>query len=586
MTATRREHLVLTAVAVVATLLTSWHLTRNGWGNPYYAGIADTGGHHLGAALLASLEPSSVVSTDKPPVGLWPMMLAVHLLGTSSLAVLLPQLLETGLAVLLLGHTVRRVAGLQAGVLAAALLAATPVVVALARFDDPDTMLVLRTVCAAHAAVRLAEDPRSRRWMVALGLALGGAFLTKWLMGLVVGPALLWALWPVLAGRRLRAALTVGGVAAVSGLSWVAVLAVLGPHRRPTADGSSGSLVELILGSGAASRLAGAGGSDLSGHPGPLRLLLVPFADQVAWFLPAALLAAVLLLVRHGRRPAAGPGEVVLHGAVRLFSGWLVVASVLFSAMAGAMHPYYTSYLAPPAAALLALAGPLPRRQRAAVLAVAGLTGTVVLAATGRGVAWLALVPALATVVGVLALLRPRAVRPGRVVAGAAALALLGGPVVVDAVTTHVVVNGADPRAGWVQAGTTSRPPAALLAFLAAHRGRADWAAAAPQASPAAVLQLDGGVPVLPLGGFTGSAAMPSLAQLHAFAAQGRLRYVALVGRYLHDPTGTPASLDGHPVTAMVDWARASGCPLVVGGVTVVDLADHRCHAGPGSVGG
>ena len=75
---------------------------------------------------------------------------------------------------------------------------------------------------------------------------------------------------------------------------------------------------------------------------------------------------------------------------------------------------------------------------------------------------------------------------------------------------------------------------------------------------------------------------MPSLAELRSFAATGRLRYVALLGRYLQDPIGTPAALHGRAVTAMVDWARTVGCPVRAGPVTVIDLADHTCHAGAG----
>jgi 4-amino-4-deoxy-L-arabinose transferase-like glycosyltransferase len=561
-------------LAGAATVAYSWHLTRNGWGNVYYADVAATGAHDLAAAFFGSLEPMSVVSSDKPPLALWPMMLSVHLLGTRPVAVLLPQALVTVAAVVLLGRTVARVSGTRAGVVAAALLAASPVTFALARYDDPDTMLVLASVAAAYAVVRAAGDPR-RRWLVLLGAALGAAFLTKWLAGLVVAPALLWALWRPTAGRRLRSAATVGVSFAVTGLWWVVVLAMLGPGARPTADASRGSLVDLVLGSNGLDRLGGAGGGAVSGVPGPARLLTAPFADQTAWFLPAALLAAVLLLLDRTTEP-------VHRAAVRLLAGWLGVAAVLFSAMGGAMHPYYTSYLAPPAAGLLGLAAARvgrgwSRARGAALLAVAGLTGAAVLADTGRSLAWLAWPTALATAVGVLVVLTRR--RPGLgLVAGVlAAAAVLTGPAATDWVTAHTVVNGADPRAGWGQAGTSFVPPAALAAFLRAHRS-GEWAAAVPQASAAAELRLESGLPVLPLGGFTGSSPMPSLAQLREFAATGRLRYVALLGRYLQDPTGTPSMLRGRAVTAMVDWARTVGCPERAGPVTVIDLADRTCH--------
>ncbi|PKW26018.1 ArnT family glycosyltransferase [Phycicoccus duodecadis] len=577
MTGRRRGWAALGAVGLLALLASTWHLSRNGWGNVYYAGIAATGGRHLGAAFFGSLEPRSVVSTDKPPLGLWPMMLSVRLLGVRSVAVLLPQALVTAAAVVLLGHTVRRVAGLRAGVVAAVLLAVSPVTFALSRYDDPDTMLLLVSVVAAWAVAALADHPR-RRLLVLLGGALGAAFLTKWLAGLVLAPAAGVALWRPLATQRLRAVVTVAVAAVVSGLWWVAVLAVLGPGRRPFADDSQGSLVELVLGSNGFARLEGRGGGSISGHPGLLRLFTPPFADQVTWFLPGALLALVLLALDRAVRGAE-------RALVVLLGGWLVVAAMLFSAMGGAMHPYYTSYLAAPAAGLLGLAAGRVGRawapwRGAALVAVLGATGTAVLAATGRDLAWLAAVAGVATVAAVLALLLPEGRRPRLLplAAFAAALAVLTGPVVTDAVTTQVVVNGADPRAGWSQAGATSVPPPALVAWLRARRS-GDWAAAVPQASPAAQLQLASGLPVLPLGGFTGSSDAPTQGQLRSFVASGRLRYVVLLGQYRRYPLGTPPALAGHPVAAAVDWARRRGCPSVVAGVTVLDLADRTCRA-------
>ena len=514
------------------------------------------------------------------------MMLAVRLLGAHPLAVLLPQLLETVAAVVVLGATVWWAGRGRAAVVAALLLAAGPVTFALARFDDPDTMLLLASVVVAYAVVRAAADPR-KRWLVLLGAALGAAFLTKWLAGLVVVPAVARALCGPAAGPPNRAVLVTPPPAVPSRAWWVGVLAVLGPDRRPYADSSSGSLLHLVLGSNGVSRLSGDGGGAISGHPGPWRLLLPPFADQSAWYLPAALVAAALLLLdrtaRSGAVGGSGPGSPAWRAAVRLFGGWLVVAAVLFSAMGGAMHPYYTSYLAAPAAALLGLAAARVGRGWASwrpilLVLVAGTTGALALGATGRSLAGLAGVAVAAAVLAAVGL--AGRTRRGAVVGGVAALvAVLVGPAATDWATLHVVVNGADPRAGWSQHGVSSVPPAALVAFLRAGRGDATWAAAVPEATPAAQLQLASGLPVLPIGGFTGAAAAPSTAQLARFVEQGRLRYLVLEGRYRTDPAGTPAGLAGRPVATVVDWARARACPERVAGVTVLDLGDPGCVA-------
>ena len=573
----RIEWALLVVLAGVALAAYSWRLNSNGWANAYYSVVAWSGGQSWRSMFFGSLEPFDVVSTDKPPLSFWLPALSVRVFGLHPWSLVLPQALLTVAAVVLLARIVRRAAGRLAGLVAAGAYAATPVVAALARANEPEPLLVVFTLLTGYAVVRVAQGG-GRRWLVLAGLGLGCAFLTKWAMGWLVAPGVLWALWPVLRGRRLRAGGLLVVMTLVSGLWWVAVLAVLGPERRPFPDSPHGSLLDLVVGQNGVSRLAGAGGGAISGTPGPLRLLIPPFADQIGWFLPAAL---VLLGWLGWRRH----GSVVERAAVRLFGGWMLTLVVLFSAMGGAMHPYYTAYLAPAIAAVLGIGLAAAWRDGYRILLAVVLAGSAgycgwVTYAVGLSAWTTAVALAAGTSGAVIVALAPRR----WVGAGCALVAagLLTGPVVTCAGTLSHPMVGANPRAGWHNHARSDPYPVALTDFLAARQGGADWVAAAPQGTPAAVLSLQMQRPVLPLGGFTGTGAEPTPAQLETFMAARRLRYVVLIGRYTHHRDDTPRSLRGTPLAATVDWARTTGCPVTVAGVRVIDLWDRACHLSTG----
>ena len=66
----------------------------------------------------------------------------------------------------------------------------------------------------------------------------------------------------------------------------------------------------------------------------------------------------------------------------------------------------------------------------------------------------------------------------------------------------------------------------ALLDFLTANRGSATWIVAANSAQEAGSIELATNLPVMAMGGFTGSDPAPTLKQLQAYIAAGQLRFV------------------------------------------------------------
>ncbi|WP_298446234.1 glycosyltransferase family 39 protein, partial [Gordonia sp. (in: high G+C Gram-positive bacteria)] len=418
----RSRYWAVSALLAGTALLYLVGLSRNGWGNDFYAAAAQAGGENWKAWLFGSLDPNNVITVDKPPAALWVTGLSVRLFGLSSWSILVPQALMGVLTVWLLYATVRRLllragssrTATAGGLLAGAVLALTPAAVLIFRFNNPDVLLVLLMTAAAYATVRACQRA-SAKWLVLCGVALGFAFLTKMLQGLLVLPGfglayLVFAQTTWL--RRIRD-LVLAGLAVVVSAGWYVLLVDLWPKdSRPYIGGSTdNSFMDLVLGYNGFARIfgghggsggpggggpggSGATGTSFGGSPSPARLFSNEFGNEISWLLPAALavlvcalIAGVLIAVRRRRGlPTAGPiDRDVALGAV-VFGSWLVVTGLVFSYMSGTVHPYYTVALAPAIAALVAIGAVTGWRARRS-WAGTGFLALLLVSATGWGIA-------------------------------------------------------------------------------------------------------------------------------------------------------------------------------------------------------
>src|SRR5919205_1100908 len=120
--------LALAAIFILSAFLNLFRLTNEGYGIPYYAAAVKnmlTSWHNF---FFVSFD-AGFVSVDKPPLGLWIQAASAYLFGFNGLSLLLPQALAGILCVPLLYHLVRRPFGPVAGLVAALVLAVTPVAV-------------------------------------------------------------------------------------------------------------------------------------------------------------------------------------------------------------------------------------------------------------------------------------------------------------------------------------------------------------------------------------------------------------------------------------------------------------------------
>src|SRR4051812_26281039 len=355
------------ALLVLAGALNLWALSRNGWANDYYAGAVRSMAGSWHAFLYGSLDPGGVMTVDKPPLALWVQALSARVFGYSSWALLVPQALMGVASVWLVYDLVARRFGRAGGFIAGAVLALTPIAVAVSRYNNPDALLILCVVGALWAVVRALEDGRVR-WMVLAGACVGLGFETKMGAALLVVPALAVA-WVWAAPRNRVRGLVAGGAALLAaGGAWPLLVALTPASSRPWISGTSdNSIWSLIMDYNGLGRLDGqaggpggaaagggpgggfGGGNGLfGGDPGVLRLLNSALGGQAGWLLGFALVAGVALAVstRLSRRDPA-------TGWILAVSGTALTAAVAFSSAQGIFHPYYVSELAPFSAALI-----------------------------------------------------------------------------------------------------------------------------------------------------------------------------------------------------------------------------------------
>ena len=349
------EVAVLVALAGVLNL---WALGQNSWANTYYSAAVRSMASSWHDFLFASMDPSGVMTVDKPPLSLWIQALSVRIFGFHPLAILVPQALMGIAAVVLVYDLVRRRFGRAGGFAAGLALATTPIAVAMSRHNNPDMLLTLLCTLAVWFAVRATEDGRTR-WLIWSGVAVGLAFEAKMGEALVVVPAIALAwLWLAPRGRlaALRQLLAGGAAMLVVGLAWPVLVWLTPAAGRPYVSGTAdNSIWSLIFGYNGLGRIngqaggpgGGAAGGVFAGGDGVFRLLGSALGGQDGWLLGLATSGAlIVLLATRGRRRDPRSAWLAIVG------GSFVVTGVLFSVAHGIFHPYYVVLLAPFTAAL------------------------------------------------------------------------------------------------------------------------------------------------------------------------------------------------------------------------------------------
>ncbi|SDI81452.1 4-amino-4-deoxy-L-arabinose transferase [Frankineae bacterium MT45] len=591
-----REQLSLAVLLIATAALYLWRLSASRYANTFYAAAVQAGTQSWKAFFFGSLDRSSFITVDKPPASLWVMELSGRIFGFSSWSMLGPQALIGVASVALLYATVRRWYGHGAGLLAGAALMLTPIAVAMFRFNNPDALMVLLLTLAAYCTVRAIESA-SIQWLLATGGALGFAFLAKGLQPLTVVPGIGLAYLvtaPTALPRRLLH-LGAGLLALLASAGWWILVVTLWPaSSRPYIGGSKDNTpLGLALGANGVGRLNGASaaGERFSGTPGPGRLFSEQLGAQIAWLLPAAIVALGVLAWAWRSRRATGEDRTFdpAVASLLLWGGWLLITGAVLSFMSGPSHSYYTVQLAPACSALVAIgAAELwsrrsePVAQLVAALALLG-TGWTAWLLLGRLHGWhpvLRYVAVGACIAGAAMLLIRlwpgwTGTRAGSVISGVAvaiaAVALLAAPLALSLQTATLPQSGTNPAAGVRVATKPPGPPGPNVVKLIAllRRSHSRWPLAAVTSQKAATLELDsGGLPVMALGGFSDDDATPTLKQFQAYVRRGEVGYFL----DLYGPNGSAPQLSATS-NAIRRWVHSYFRKVKVGTSIVYDLS-------------
>ncbi len=603
---------------VVTAVLYLWDLGASGWANSFYAAAVQAGSKSWEAWFFGSLDSSNFITVDKPPASLWIMGLSARIFGFSSWSLLAPQALMGVGSVALVFATVRRSlvgygAKLSAvgGLLAGGILAFTPAAALMFRFDNPDAFLVLLMTAAAYCTVR-ALAKGSWRWLGLVGVALGFAFLTKMLQGLLVLPAFALAylfLANTTLGRRIVHLLVAAAALVVSAGWWVLATVLWPAASRPYIGGSTdNSVLNLVFGyngfgrifgnsggggGGGGAGATGASGSSFGGAVGLQRLFSSEMGLEISWLLPAALLALVfggIVLWRRPRVSAARAGLVV-------WGGWLVVTGLVFSYMSGIVHPYYTVALAPAIAGLVGVGGVVLWHSRATVLgwlgiatmlAVSGIWGFNLLSENSDWMPWLRWTLLVLSLGGSIAFIAAAALDLKRVASVALVVGMLGGlggTAAYSIATASVAHSGSIPSVGPTSSDTgagggfgggpggaafgSSTSTGSLDALV--EKSTARWAAAVDGSQSAASLELSTGAAVMAIGGWSSDPA-PTLAQFEAWVKAGDIGYYISGGQ--GGGGGIGGGIGGGSSTAseIATWVAAHYTAQTIDGETVYAL--------------
>ncbi|GAA2568618.1 ArnT family glycosyltransferase [Microbacterium binotii] len=620
----------LVLIVIAAAVLTGWQVSASM--NDYYGAVAMSMSKSWSNLFFGAFDPAGTVSLDKIPGSFWIPALAVRLFGFSPAAVILPNAAAATVAAVVTAFTARRLVGTTGGLLAGAVVATTPILVAVARSNQPQAFFVLALALVAWAAVR-AIHQRSLGWYLLAGALVGVAFQTYMLEA--------WTVWPALAAaylctrqpwwRRIWHTLLAGAVSLVVSLAWVAAVWLVPASDRPYVGGTnSNNPWEMVFGYNGLGRFSATADSEayrsftpaFSGDPGPLRLFDTELAGQIAWLLPATVAAIVILFILRWR-----PATVVFLG------GWFATEVAMFSLVAG-MHQFYTSALAIPVALLVAAAFAVARSRRLLwpqilLIAVTALTAVPIAAMYPEPSPVIAWIQAAIAAIAILLLVLERKAQALRwVTAAVAAIALLltpaawsvltisapssinptaagvsqmpsggggfGGARPGGGTTTGGSASGARPQpaAGGTQngdaqtgtrggmrptgvpGGTTS--DAALLLYLTERQGDAKYLVATYGAQSAAQLILAShGGSVLPIGGFDGSDDVPTLAAFQQMVADGEVTYVLGSGA---SGAGAGSTRAASSATTDISAWVASSCTLVADAPAGATL--YSCTAG------
>lgn len=585
----RWERLCLAGILSIAAIFYIWALETNGWANAYYSAAVQAGLQDPTAFFFGSADSGNSITVDKPPLSLWLMGLSVRIFGFSTWSVLLPQAAATLVSVYLIYLMSRRYLPAPIALFSTALFAFTPITVLLARYNNPDPLMVLLMLAALLAGIKATEADNARFLYLAAGfLSLG--FLTKQLQAFLILPSLIasFGVFSLVTWRRRLMTLGAAGILLTLGsLAWPVIIDAIKPNSRPYVGGSStNSMLELTLGYNGLDRvmkrendpwaaLLPEGMRSVETDAGVFRLFNANYGQEIGWLLLPALLSGFAILGAVARKRYTRAKSVFALAV----ASWLVITYLVLSFMGSSFHSYYTAALAAPLALCLGLGVELALAPGKSMLFRISIFITVLVSAIFSRAMWQisaaypewlaqALLYTALLAAALILIPAPRGwVRPAAMWLAVGSLCV--GPIICSTLTINTPQFGSNPLSGgtannpntlsrflagaksldpaWATGLAIGNPPSPPLEqLLRSSRPSCTWAAATYPGQTAARFQLATGRAVMPLGGFAATDPSPTLGKFQEWVAEGEVCYLVIQPAQLKVPGNSPELLAIH----------------------------------------
>lgn len=240
-----------------------YNIESIGDANAYYTAAVESMLKSWSNFFFVAAEPGGSVTVDKPPLGLWIEAVFAYFLGVSGFSTSLPNILAGVFGIPLLYAMVKKYMGELAGLVAAFVMAITPVFVATNRNNTMDGMLVFFLLMAAWAFIQ-ATEKKSLPWLLAGAFIVGLGFNIKMLQAFLPLPAFYSLYFFGSQEGWIRKIFNLGIATALMigvSLSWAVVVDLVPAESRPYIGSSEdNSVLGLIFGHNGVSRLGRNGG--------------------------------------------------------------------------------------------------------------------------------------------------------------------------------------------------------------------------------------------------------------------------------------------------------------------------------------
>ena len=408
-----KENVPIILILAVSAFLNIFMVWAQGFENKYYAAGVYSMGQNWHAFFFNSFDSIGFVTIDKPPLGFWIQVLSTKIFGFNGLALVLPQAIASVASVYLIYRIINKRFSKGAALIGAAILALTPIFVAVSRNNTIDGVLILLMVLAAQQALEAAEKA-SMKHLIFAGVFIGLGFNVKMLQAYMIVPAI-YLVYLIFAKQKFFKKVLVCTVSVIVmiaiSLSWVAIVDMTPEESRPYIGSSdSNSAMDLALGYNGLSRIinqrnvdggaavpnimpedsynkangnipnqkpplqnnnlkppineqqqskpqiynnpAGKSAGGESGEAGIFRLFNEQNAGQISWFIVPSIFTVLLMLYMILKRKFKSSPKNI---ALLFFALCFVPIFIYFSFSSGISHRYYFATLAPFMAGMAAI---------------------------------------------------------------------------------------------------------------------------------------------------------------------------------------------------------------------------------------